>query len=235
MSTDHFLELHSYLRRLDEESDKVRDKRWQLLSTAPEERAQRAEDLRKDLARLMGIIPDDGTALNPRTKLVRVKDQYMAYDVLLGVVNGVEAYGQLLVPRNAKSRMSVVICQHGFSGSPVRITGVNLWPWEAARFTARLNSPWPTGLCGARPVRYHSLGSGRGSFSKPRSMPATIEVIRTSLEEKKLHKIVDFLQSLSFVGPGRIGYYGLSYGGMVRFGCRRWNHACDLPRSRSFQ
>ena len=32
MSTDHFLELHSYLRRLDEESDQVRDKRWQLLS-----------------------------------------------------------------------------------------------------------------------------------------------------------------------------------------------------------
>ena len=76
----------------------VRDKRWKLLSTAPEERAQRAEDLRKDLARLIGIIPDDGTALNPRTKLVRVTDRYMAYDVLLGVVNGVEAYGRLLVP-----------------------------------------------------------------------------------------------------------------------------------------
>ena len=44
-------------------------------------------------------------------------------------------------------------------------------------------------------------------------MAATVGLMRTSLEEKKLHKIVDFLQSLSFVDPGRIGYYGLSYGG----------------------
>ena len=37
--------------------------------------------------------------------------------------------------------------------------------------------------------------------------------MRTSIELAKLHRIVDFLQSLPFVNGQRIGYYGLSYGG----------------------
>ena len=38
-------------------------------------------------------------------------------------------------------------------------------------------------------------------------------MMRTSIELAKLHRVVDFLQSLSFVDPNRLGYYGLSYGG----------------------
>ena len=42
---------------------------------------------------------------------------------------------------------------------------------------------------------------------------ASIGMMRTSIELAKLHRIVDFLQSLPFVDGQRIGYYGLSYGG----------------------
>ena len=152
--------------------------------------------------------------MNPRTKLVRVTDRYMAYDVLLGVVNGVEAYGQLLVPRNAKSRMSAVICQHGFSGSPVRITGVDLWPWETGEVYWEFGRALADrGYVVFAPYVTTPLAVAEVPFPNLVRMAATVGLMRTSLEEKKLHKIVDFLQSLSFVDPGRIGYYGLSYGG----------------------
>jgi hypothetical protein len=42
---------------------------------------------------------------------------------------------------------------------------------------------------------------------------ASLGVMRTSIELAKLHRVVDFLQSLPFVQADRIGYYGLSYGG----------------------
>ncbi len=214
MSNDRFLQLHSYLQRLDEESDQVRDKRWQLLSTPPAQRAERAEDLRKDLARLMGVIPDDGTPLNPRTKLIRVTDRYMAYDVLLGVVNGVEAYGQLLVPRNAQARMPAVVCQHGYGGSPINITGVNLFPWETAQVYWEFGRALADrGYVVFAPYITTPLAVAEVSAPNLIRLAAALGMMRTSLEEKKLHKIVDFLQSLPVVDASRIGYYGLSYGG----------------------
>ena len=42
---------------------------------------------------------------------------------------------------------------------------------------------------------------------------AALGQLRTGIELQKLHRIVDFLQSLPFVDPERTGYYGLSYGG----------------------
>jgi cephalosporin-C deacetylase-like acetyl esterase len=211
---DHFDQLHSYLCRLDAESDQVRAKRWQLLSTAPEERSRRAEQLRKELAKLMGVIPDDGTPLNPRTKLIQVTDRYMAYDVLLGVIHGVDAYGQLLIPRHSESRMPVVICQHGYGGAPLDITGTALWPWETSEVYWEFGRALANrGYVVFAPYVTTPLAVGEVSNRNLVRLAATLGMMRTSLEEKKLHKIVDFLQSLPVVDPGRIGYYGLSYGG----------------------
>jgi hypothetical protein len=44
-------------------------------------------------------------------------------------------------------------------------------------------------------------------------LAAPLGMMRTSIELAKLRRVVDFLQSLSFVDPEHIGYYGLSYGG----------------------
>lgn len=214
MGEDHFQELHAYLQRLDRESDAVREKRWQLLSTPVAQRAQRAGEMRKELASLMGVIPDDGTPLAPRSRLIRVTDRYMAYDVLLGVVNGVEAYGQLLVPRNARSRLPAVVCQHGFGGSPINITGVNLFPWETSEVYWEFGrSLADRGYVVFAPYVTTPLAVAEVPVPNLVRLAAMLGMMRTGLEEKKLHKIVDFLQSLSFVDAGRIGYYGLSHGG----------------------
>ena len=121
---EQFEALHRYLRRLDEESDKVRENRWKLLSTAPADRASRVKSLQEDLGDLMGVIPLPAIPLNPRTSLIKVTDKYAAYDVLLNALPGVEAYGQLLVPWNVRGRAPAVICEHGIGGKPWSVTGI---------------------------------------------------------------------------------------------------------------
>lgn len=221
----YFESLYRYLRRLCEESDGVRSTYWNLDSTSPSDRLQKAAKLRAELAHLVGVIPDEGTPLHPRTALIGETDKFLAYEVLLDVVPGVEAYGHLLVPRmvagNLVGRLPAVICQHGYGGAPKYVSGVG----------KDLESDWG-------PI-YHRFGErlaerGYVVFAPYLSVPISPELpsthsadlvnplvrqavclglMRSSIELAKLHRVVDFLQSLPFVDAQKIGYYGLSYGG----------------------
>jgi dienelactone hydrolase len=213
---DHFEALHRYLRRLDEESDKVRERRWKLLSTAPADRTARVKSLQADLSDLMGAIPPPYIPLNPRTSLIKVTDKCVAYDVLLDALPGVEAYGQLLVPRNVKGHAPAVICQHGIGGKPWSVTGINGDPKPQVyhEFATRLAE---RGYVTFAP--YVAVPEGDDRRVSPDLLDtlarqaATLGKMRTSIELVKLHRIIDFLQSQPFVNPWQIGYYGLSYGG----------------------
>ncbi|MGB8477858.1 MAG: glycoside hydrolase family 20 zincin-like fold domain-containing protein [Acidobacteriaceae bacterium] len=207
---EHFENLHAYLQQLDEDSDGVRTKHWDLLNTPPSERDAKAAELRTALGKLVGEIPLEKDHLDPHTRLIAVTGKFTAYDVLLDVLPGVHAYGQLLIPRQRRGRLPVVICQHGLGGRPTDITGIGR---------------------GSEPI-YHALGAHLASlgyvvFAPYITVPirqeilvnplvqkaAAVGMMRTSLEVAKLHRIVDFLQTLPFVDGGQIGYYGLSYGG----------------------
>jgi len=206
----HFEAWLEYLKKLDTASGGVRRAYWKLLETPPGERKAKAEQLRRNLAQLMGTVPVANTRLDPRTRLIRVTDKFVAFDVLLDVVPGVHAYGQLLVPRGEERRMPVVICQHGLGGRPADMTGIG----------------------GDPDLIYHALGAhladlGYVVFAPYINVPirqeilvnplvreaAALGMMRTSLELAKLHRIIDFLDTQPYVNPNRIGYYGLSYGG----------------------
>jgi dienelactone hydrolase len=213
---EHFEGFHDYLRRLDEESDRVREVRWKLLSTAPADRAGRVKSLQKDLRDLMGVIPASNLPLNPRTSLIEETDKFAAYDVLLNVLPGVEAYGQLLVPRNIQGRAPAVICQHGIGGMPCSVTGIECDPKPQAyhEFATRLAE---RGYVTFAP--YVAVPEGDDRRASPdlldtlARLAAPLGKMRTSIELAKLHRIVDFLQSQPYVDAQHIGYYGLSYGG----------------------
>ena len=211
---EQFEGLHEYLRRLDAESDATRENHWSLLSSPPSERGQRVKALRRELKQLVGDVSNENEPLHPRTRLLRLTDKFAAYDVLLNGLPGVEAYGQLLIPQNRAGRLPVVICQHGLGDEPAKIIGLENEYLER------------------EPTIYHSLGArladlGYVVFAPYVAVPqpqetlvnplvrqaAALGKMRTSLELAKLHRIVDFLQSLPQVDPQRIGYYGLSYGG----------------------
>ena len=96
--------LYRYVARLCAESDAVRTDHWKLASTRQQERQEKAAKLRKELADLVGVIPGGSIPLHPRTRLVGETEQFLVYEVLLDAVPGVEAYGQLLVPRRWQDR-----------------------------------------------------------------------------------------------------------------------------------
>ena len=221
----HFQALYSYLQNLCEASARVRDDYWKLDTVKPDERRERVQALHAELANLMGTVSTEGVPLNPRTRLIEVNDRFAAYDVLLDVVPGVEAWAQLLVPLDIRGRVPAVVAQHGLGGRPGMLTGVGE-PEDNVyhRFAAHLadegfvvlvplvavgNRPFPEARDRQEQIR---LGIDRALNQKVR-MAATLGMMRTSIEQAKLGRFVDFLQSLPFVQGERIGYYGLSYGG----------------------
>lgn len=225
MRNGHFEGLYRYAQRLCAESDSVRTNYWKLAATPAQARPEKVAKLRKNLADLMGVIPGGDIQLHPRTLLIGETDKFLAYEVVLDTVPGVEAYGQLLVPRSvagqAGKRLPAVVCQHGFGGAPKYVTGVgeNVETNDHFyhRFGERLAergyvvfAPYLTVPADPAPAP----GNDRADLVNPIVREAaSLGMMRTSMELAKLHRIVDFLQSLPFVNEQRIGYYGLSYGG----------------------
>ena len=221
----HFESWFQYLQRLIAASSQVRKQHWQLASTPAANRTQKVQSLRTELAHLEGVIPVGKSPGHARTRLAGETDKLLAYDVLLDVVPGVEVYGQLLVPRAVggamNERLPAVVCQHGFDGAPKYVSGVG-HDLESNdhfyhRFGQRLAergyvvfAPYLT----VPEVKHTDFMVHRADLVNPLvRMAATLGMMRTSIELAKLHRVVDFLQSLSFVDPDHLGYYGLSYGG----------------------
>ena len=158
---------------------------------------------------VIGRVEYDLSARNVRTRLVKAYDQptWTGYDVVMDVFPDVIAYGVLAVPKNIKpgERRPAVVCQHGLEGRPQDII---------------------TGDHGA----YHDFAgvlAGRGfvTFS-PQNLYLFEDRFRTlqrkanplkkslfSIIVPQHQQIVDWLQTLQYVDPERIAFYGLSYGG----------------------
>jgi dienelactone hydrolase len=220
----HFESWFASLQKLIAESPQARKDYWRLESTPSAHRVQKAQKLRTELAQLVGVI-QPSIPINPRTKLIAETDKFLAYDVFLDVVPGVEVYGQLLVPRAVggamRERLPAVVCQHGFDGSPKYISGVGDKLESNDHFYHRFGQRLAErGYVVFAPylsvpeVHTGSMIVNRADLINPLvQQAAAIGVMRTSIELAKLHRVVDFLQSLPFVDTGHIGYYGLSYGG----------------------
>ena len=157
----------------------------------------------------MGVTGPPDVLINARTRLIRVTDRLVAYEVLLDAAPDLEVYGQLLVPRNIDGRRPAVVVQHGLGGEPRDVTGLGVDAdtvyHEFARKIAEegyvVFAPYITTTL---PVTV---------TSRLVRQAAMLGRMRTSVEFLKLQRIVDFLQSLPVVDKDHLGYYGLSYGG----------------------
>src|SRR5579872_3328641 len=208
-AVDHNFEmLHTYVQKLNQQSEAERYEYWGLLK--PGDPAAKSARIRQELITWMGVPTDPPAPMHPRSHLLLITDKYVAYEVMLGVLDGVEVYGHLLVPRGLNGRLPAVICEHGLDGQPKDISG------------AGENAASP----------YHEFGRhlaerGYVVFAPYLTVPLPSEekitpivqrarpvgMLRTALEVRKLSRVVDYLQSLTFVDSEHIGYYGLSYGG----------------------
>jgi cephalosporin-C deacetylase-like acetyl esterase len=134
-------------------------------------------------------------------------DKWTAYEVVLDVWPEVFAYGILLMPKDIKpgERRPVVVCQHGLEGRPVDT------------------------ILGDHPA-YHDFAAKlceRGFITfAPQNLYIFTDRFRTlqrkanplgktlfSIIVPQHQQITDWLKTLPQVDGGRIGFYGLSYGG----------------------
>jgi dienelactone hydrolase len=128
---------------------------------------------------------------------------------MLDVGHGVEVYGQLLIPRNMDGPTAAVICQHGLNGIPDEVTGLNQTEQTCYHEFGRHLAEH--GYVVFAPLVLHHYPVEH--VDKQVRKATSVGMMRLAMVVAKTQRVIDFLQTLSFVDAERIGYYGLSYGG----------------------
>jgi len=144
----------------------------------------------------------------PQSRLFLETDAWIAYEVVLDVFPDVFAYGLLLVPKGIREgeKRPVVVCQHGLEGRPQDTIGEQGSQFYSA-FAAKLAE---RGFITFAPQNLYIFGDRfRTLQRKANPLGKTL----FSVIGPQHQQIVDWLQTLEFVDPDRIGFYGLSYGG----------------------
>jgi len=205
----HFDERVNYLHTLIAESESARERCWAITTRPAEEFESIRRAMLDDYRRLVGEVPLAKTPLNAKTRLALITDKYEAYRVMLDVADGVQVYGNLLIPRNVEGRVPAVICQHGLNGLPEMITGLGLkedTPYHeyGKRLAERGYVVFAPLLLHHHPVK---------QVNDQVRMAEAVGAMRIAMPIAKTNRVIDFLRTLPCVDPNRIGYYGLSYGG----------------------
>ncbi|MFV1963999.1 MAG: prolyl oligopeptidase family serine peptidase [Pirellulaceae bacterium] len=206
---EHFEERIKYLRDLIEQSEAKREKRWSVTARPASDFKDIQAAMLADYRKLVGSVSTNRTPLRPRTELALVADKYKAYRVMLDVTEGVELYGNLLVPKNISGRVPAVIAQHGLSGTPEMVTGLGQKSDTAYHEFGRHLAEH--GYVVFAPFIMHRRPTK--ALNDQVRLADAVGRMRVAMAVAKTQRTIDFLQTLPFVDPERIGYYGLSYGG----------------------
>jgi dienelactone hydrolase len=157
---------------------------------------------------VIGQFDDKLLPPNPRSRKSYEGDGWTGYEVVLDVFPDVIAYGILCVPNDLKpgERRPVVVCQHGLEGRPQHTIGKEGYPYYKA-FSARLAE---RGFVTFAPQNLY-IGQDRFRTLQRKANPLGKTLFSIMIPQHQ--QITDWLKSLPFVDGGRIGFYGLSYGG----------------------
>jgi len=149
---------------------------------------------------------------NPRTRWLFESDKVRVYEVTLDVLPDVFAWGWLLLPRDLKpgERRPVVVCQHGLEGVPEDVVtedpkAPNFHFYKG--FASRLAEQGFIVYAPHNPYR----GQDKFRVLQRRANPLGLSLFSFILAQHDV--ATQWLASLPFVDPQRIGFYGLSYGG----------------------
>ena len=202
-------ELDRHNQWLLTESPYTREKFMSKLDTSSLEKFQEsAEGYREFFYRdVIGRFDDPVLPPNPRSRRSYDQPKWTGYEVVLDTFPDLIAYGILLVPKDIQpgERRPVVVCQHGLEGRPQdTVAGDSPYYHD---FAAKLCE---RGFVTFAPQNLYIFGDRfRTLQRKANPLGKTLY----SLIVPQHQQITDWLKTLPFVDPARIGFYGLSYGG----------------------
>jgi dienelactone hydrolase len=200
-----FQELVEYTQTIVRLSEPARDELW---ARDPEKVRERLWD------DVIGRMPAPDAPPNPRLTRAYEGEKWVGYDVRLDTHADVFVYGVLLTPKQLRGRHPVVVAQHGLNGRPQSMFGQPQIEKKDGR-----NSDWfyyrnlashlaDEGFVVFVPQNFYT---GDFRFIQRQANPLRLSTFSFTLAWHQ--RILEWLSALDYVDPGRIGFYGLSYGG----------------------
>lgn len=158
---------------------------------------------------IIGYLPPADVPARPRTRKVFATREFTGYEVMLDVYPEVFAFGILLVPTDIRpgERRPVIVCQHGLEGRPRDVADPGVDSPYYHQFACNLARRGFVTFAPQNP--YIGDNSFRQVLRKAQPLQKTLY----SFIHRQHETALKWLASLEFVDPGRIGFYGLSYGG----------------------
>ena len=207
-----FRQLVDHTQNVYRESESAREKYWAKADRSSAEKfARSAQEYRDRLwEEVIGKLPAPEVPPNPRARQAYDEPRWRGYEVALDVYPDVFAYGVLLVPRDLKpgERRPVVVCQHGLEGRSQDTIAREGRPFQYYKaFAAQLAE---RGFVTYAPQNPY-LGGDKFRVLQRKANPLGLSLF--SFIVRQHERTLDWLGSLPFVDPKRIGFYGLSYGG----------------------
>ncbi len=160
---------------------------------------------------VIGKLPGSNVPMNPRTRKIYDTPKWTGYEVVLDLNEDVICHGILLVPNDIKKgeKRPVVVCQHGLEGRPTDVCEPTKKTQYYNSFGAQLADRGFVVFAPQNP--YIFKNDFRQTVRKANPLGLSLYSFIVAQHER----ILDFLVTLDYVDPGRIAYYGLSYGGKV--------------------
>lgn len=179
-------------------------------SVSPEEWDRQSEKYREYFwEEVIGKLPPPSLPPRPRSRVIYETPKWKGYEVMLDVWPGVFAYGILCVPLDIgpAERRPTVVFQHGRAGRPQDSTDPNKDTIYYHSIGARLADMGFVVFAPQGPF----LGEEKYRLIQRKANPLKKTFFSVMLGQHQ--QILNWLSSLKFVDPARIGFYGLSYGG----------------------
>ena len=157
---------------------------------------------------LIGKLDLSGGPIEAKTVKLFDEPKWVGYGVEFGVLPDVVASGILLLPKDLKEgeRRPVVVCQHGLEGRPEAVVDPRIKSVYNA-FGARLAD---LGYIVYAPQNPY-IGHGRFRTLQRKLNPLGLSLFSVIVAQHD--RTTRWLADLPQVDPGRIAFYGLSYGG----------------------
>ena len=158
---------------------------------------------------IIGWLPPASVEPKPRTRQIYETASWKGYEVVLDTWPDVFSYGVILVPADLKKgeRRPVVVAQHGRAGRPQDVCdpAKDQAPYHA--FGARLAD---RGFVVYAPQNLY-IGEEKYRALQRKANPLKLTFFAPMVRQHQ--QVLEWLATLPFVDAGRIGFYGLSYGG----------------------